>query len=148
MNRRDFLRRVSFCALFAIGEYSQLLARTSFLEKLNNDRQKRLQKMKKVKITIIRTEFYKDIAEKYAIANLSVCPVHTAGQTFVSDGINKPKDLCLYAWLPIKEMVGQISRGELMLPKGTWMRDDDKGIFACVDGIRPVIMLVEAINEQ
>ena len=102
--------------------------------------------MKKVKITIIKTEFYKDIAEKYAVADLPVCPIHKVGQTFVSDGINKPEDLCMYAWLPIKEMVGQISRGELMLPKGTWMRDDDKGVFACVDGIRPVIMLVEAIG--
>ncbi len=103
--------------------------------------------MKKVKITIVKTEYYKDIAEKYAIANLPACPVHKVGQTFISDGINKPKDLCPYAWLPIKEMVGQISRGELMLPRGTWMRDDDKGVFACVDGIRPVIMLVEAVNE-
>ena len=103
--------------------------------------------MKNVKITIIKTEYYQDIAEKYAIADLPACPIHKTGQTFISDGINKPRDLCLYAWLPIKEMVGQISRGEMMLPKGTWMRDDDKGVFACVDGIRPVIMLVEAIDK-
>ena len=109
--------------------------------------QQKTQNMKNVKITIINTEYYKDIAEKYAVAGLPACPIHKVGQTFISDGINKPKDLCMYAWLPIKEMVGQISRGELMLPKGTWMRDDDKGVFACVDGIRPVIMLVEAIDK-
>ena len=29
-----------------------------------------------------------------------------------------------------------------------WMLDDDKGIFACVDGLRPVIMLIEVIEES
>lgn len=37
---------------------------------------------------------------------------------------------------------------ELLQPKGTWMRDDDKGVFACVDGLRPVIMLIEAVDAE
>ncbi len=146
MNRRDFIKRASCCTILATGGISNLLAEAAHLVKTSQEQQK-AQNMKKVKITIIKTEYYQDIAEKYAIADLPACPIHKIGETFVSDGINKPKDLCLYAWLPIKEMVGQISRGELMQPKGTWMRDDDKGIFACVDGIRPVIMLVEAIDK-
>jgi len=28
------------------------------------------------------------------------------------------------------------------------MLDDDKGIFACVDGLHPAIMLIEAIEES
>ena len=53
-----------------------------------------------------------------------------------------------YAWLPIKDMVNKLAKGELLQPRGTWMLDDDKGIFACVDGLRPVIMLIEAIEES
>jgi len=145
MNRRDFIKRASCCAILATSGISNLLAEVALPAKPTQEQQKNPQNMKKVKITIIKTEYYKDIAEKYAVAGLPACPIHKVGQTFISDGINKPKDLCMYAWFPIKDMVGQISRGELMLPKGTWMRDDDKGVFACVDGIRPVIMLVEAI---
>ena len=146
MDRRDFIKRASCCAILATSGISNLLAEVAHPVKTDTEQQK-TQNMKNVKITIIKTEYYKDIAEKYAVAGLPACPIHKVGQTFISDGINKPKDLCMYAWLPIKEMVGQISRGELMLPKGTWMRDDDKGVFACVDGIRPVIMLVEAIDK-
>ena len=97
-----------------------------------------------VKITILKSEVYKDIAEKYAIPNFEACPFHKAGQVFISDGENKPEELCEYAWQPMKEMVKMLSEGKLLQPKGTWMIDDDKGIFACVDGIRPVIMLIEA----
>lgn len=146
MDRRDFIKRASCCAILATSGISNLLAEVAHPVKTDTEQQK-TQNMKNVKITIIKTEYYKDIAEKYAVAGLPACPIHKVGQTFISDGINKPKDLCMYAWLPIKEMVGQISRGELMLPKGTWMRDDDKGVFACVDGIRPVIMLVEAVDK-
>ena len=41
----------------------------------------------------------------------------------------------------------QLARGELIQPSGTWLRDDSKGVFACVDGVRPVIMLVEAMED-
>lgn len=99
-----------------------------------------------VKITILKSEVDKKIAEKYAIPNFEPCPFHQAGQVFISDGVHKPDGLCTYAWQPIKEMVQMLSNGELLQPKGTWMRDDDKGIFTCVDGLRPVIMLIEATD--
>ena len=97
-----------------------------------------------VRITILKSE----VAEKYAIPNFGPCPFHKAGQVFVSDGEHKPNGLCEYAWKPIEAMVASLSHGELLQPKGTWMRDDDKGVFACVDGLRPVIMLIEAIDAE
>lgn len=100
---------------------------------------------KKVKITILKSEVIKEIADQYAIPNFEACPFHYPGQIFISDGEEKPEGLCEYAWLPIKDMVKMLSEGQLLQPKGTWMLDDDKGIFACVDGMRPVIMLIEAI---
>lgn len=84
--------------------------------------------------------------EEYAVSGFEACPFHKAGQVFVSDGEHKPEGLCEYAWKPIKEMVKILSEGELLQPRGTWMVDDDKGVFSCVDGLRPVIMLIEAIH--
>ena len=43
----------------------------------------------------------------------------------------------------IAPMVRQLSLGELVQPSGTWLNDDTIGVFACPDGIRPVIFLLE-----
>ena len=99
-----------------------------------------------VKITILKSELDKELVDRYAIANFEACPFHKAGQVFISDGDNKPDGLCEYAWKPIQEMVKLLSEGKLLQPKGTWMKDDDKGVFSCVDGLRPVIMLIERIQ--
>ena len=97
----------------------------------------------KVKITILKSGMDKELVERYAIPDFEACPFHKAGQVYISDGDNKPDGLCEYAWKPIQEMVKRLSDGELLQPSGTWMRDDDKGVFSCVDGLRPVIMLIE-----
>lgn len=102
--------------------------------------------MKKlVKITILKSAIDAALAAQYAIPDFKPCPFHKAGQIFYSDGEHKPKELCEYAWQPIKAMVKLLADGQLLQPKGTWMRDDDKGVFSCVDGLRPVIMLLEAV---
>lgn len=99
----------------------------------------------KVKITILKSEIDKELAGKYAIPDFEACPFHKAGQVFFSDGEHKPADLCEYAWQPIKEQVHMLSEGKLLQPSGTWTKDDDKGVFSCVDGLRPVIMLIERV---
>ena len=98
-----------------------------------------------VKITILKSELDKELVEKYAIPDFETCPFHKAGQVYISDGDNKPDGLCEYAWRPIQEMMKLLADGELLQPSGTWMQDDDKGVFSCVDGLRPVIMLIERI---
>ena len=49
---------------------------------------------KNVKITVLRTEYYQDLAEQYAIPNLGMCPFHQKGQVLYSDGINPPEGMC------------------------------------------------------
>ena len=39
-----------------------------------------------------------------------------------------------------------LSKGEPLQPRDTWMRNDDKGVFCCVDGLRPVVMPIEAVG--
>ena len=79
---------------------------------------------KKIKITVLRTEYDQELAEQYAIPNLGKCPFHQKGQVLCSDGINPPDGM--------------------VQPSGTWLNDDTIGVFACPDGIRPVIFLLEA----
>lgn len=100
---------------------------------------------KKVKITILKSDIDDNLAKQYAIDNFDACPFHKAGQVFYSDGDNKPEGLCEYAWEPIKLQVKMLSEGKMLQPKGTWMKDDYKGVFSCVDGLRPVIMLIEIV---
>lgn len=39
-----------------------------------------------MRITILKSEVDKNLAEKYAIPNFGSCPFHKAGQIFISDG--------------------------------------------------------------
>ena len=99
---------------------------------------------RKVKITVLHTEYYQELAEQYAIPNLGICPFHQKGQVLYSDGINPPDGMCGVAWQWLAPFVPQLSEGELLQPTGTWLKDDRVGVFACPDGIRPVIFLLEA----
>ena len=101
-----------------------------------------------VRITILKSEVDNNLAGKYAISNFGPCPFHKAGQIFISDGEHRPNGLCSHAWKSIEAMVASLSHGESLQPKGTWMRDDDKGVSACVDGLRPVIMLIETVDVE
>lgn len=38
----------------------------------------------------------------------------------------------------------RLSESQMVQPTGTWLNDDRVGVFACPDGIRPVIFLLEA----
>lgn len=96
-----------------------------------------------IKITVLRNEYYQDLAEQYAIPNLGMCPFHHKGQVLYSDGICCPDGMCGVAWQVIGPMVRQLSEGKLVQPTGTWLKDDSISVAACPDGIRPVIFLME-----
>lgn len=99
---------------------------------------------KRVRITVLKADFYQDLADRYAIDDLGVCPRHREGQVFYSDGSKMPEGMCGPAWASIAPWVKVLSEGGLLQPSGTWLKDDSKGVFACPDGIRPVVFLLEA----
>ena len=103
-----------------------------------------IQMHKKVKITVLRTEYDQELAEQYAIPNLGKCPFHQKGQVLYSDGIIPPDGMCGVAWQVIAPMARQLSFGTMVQPPGTWLNDYTISVFACPDGIRPVIFLLEA----
>lgn len=88
--------------------------------------------------------WYQELAEQYAIPNLGKCPFHQKGQVLYSDGINPPDGMCGVAWQVIGPMVRRLSEGQTVQPTGTWLNEDSICVFACPDGIRPVIFLLEA----
>ena len=95
-----------------------------------------IQMHKKVKITVLRTEYDQELAEQYAIPNLGKCPFHQKGQVLYSDGINPPDGMCGAAWQVIGPMVRRLSEGQTVQSTGTWLNDDTIGVFACPDGIK------------
>ena len=97
---------------------------------------------KKIKITVLKANYYQELAEEYAISDLGTCPFHHQGQVLYSDGINPPDGMCGVAWQWLAPFVHQLSEGELLQPTGTWLNDDTIGAFACPDGIRPVIFFL------
>lgn len=98
---------------------------------------------KRIKITVLRNEYYEDFAQQYAIPELGTCPFHHKGQVLLSDGVICPEGMCSVAWQVIEPMVRQLSEGKLLQPSGTWLKDDSICVAACPDGIRPVIFLME-----
>lgn len=104
--------------------------------------------MKKVKITVLRKEFYSDYADKYLTDGKSAgaCPLLEVGDEFIYEGGAKmPEGFCPWAWIDIYRSVSAISSGSSFKP---WNNKDGQTIVCCIDGIRPVIFNVEAIGEH
>ncbi len=101
--------------------------------------------MKKCKITVLKTSFFKDLADEYVKdSDYGKCPVHQEGQTFTTKGIfgnEMPEGFCAMAWealvMPVNVLIGG----------GKVLGFDEKHIACCTDGIRPVVFRLEAIEE-
>lgn len=52
--------------------------------------------------------------------------------------------MCEVTWQVLQPWICRLSKGELVQPSGTWLKDDTKAVFTCVDGVRPVTFLLEA----
>ncbi len=103
-------------------------------------------KMKKVKITVLKKEFYEDFAEKYLTDGKEVgpCPLLNVGEVFVYNGsAEMPKDFCPWAWIDIYKGVSSLSAGATNTP---WNNRDGMQILCCTDGTRPVVFSLEAID--
>lgn len=103
--------------------------------------------MKKVKITVIKKEFYPEFAEEYLTDGREAgpCPLLNVGDEFLYEGgAEMPKDLCPWAWIDIYRGVSALSAGASYTP---WNKKDGLQILCCTDGIRPVAFKIEALDE-
>lgn len=70
--------------------------------------------MKKVKITVLKTMFNKDLALEYGVDGLTACPMLKEGQVFYAD-YAKPEGLCDEAWKAIYQYVLHLHMGQEMM---------------------------------
>mgnify|MGYP001622881034 CR=1 FL=1 len=104
--------------------------------------------MKKVKITVLRKTFIKDLAEEYGAEDLGPCPMLREGQVFYAD-YAKPEGLCDEAWKAIYQYVFALAHGagKELFYYGDWIRKPGVAVCSCNDGLRPVIFKLEATDE-
>lgn len=105
--------------------------------------------MKKVKITVLKTTFDRELALEYVADGLDPCPMLNAGQIFYAD-YTKPDGLCDEAWKAIDQYVFSLAHGagDTLFYYGDWIRTPGVVICSCNDGLRPVIFKPEATYEE
>lgn len=105
--------------------------------------------MNKVKITVLKTTFDKELAKEYGVEGLSACPMHKEGQVYMAD-YAKPEKFCDEAWKAIYQYVFALSHGagDNVFYYGDWIRKPGVAICSCNDGIRPVIFKIESTDEK
>ena len=102
--------------------------------------------MKKVRITILKTTFQQELAEEYGIDGLTVCPLMEEGQVFYAD-YAKPDGFCDEEWKAIYQYVFALAHGaDEIWYFGDWIKKPGVAIVSCNDGLRPVIMKLEATD--
>ena len=100
--------------------------------------------MVKVKITAIRKADYQDLQALYENPMEHACEV-LEGDTWVSDGWNKPEGLCDSAWESMSGFVRALGSGGGNFYDG-WMKHPKSACISCNDGFRPVSFLLEAVE--
>lgn len=103
--------------------------------------------MKKVKITILKTTLDKELAKEFGVENLTACPMMKKGQVFFAD-YAKPDGFCDEAWKAIYQYVFALAHGaeDGLFYYGDWIKQKGVAICSCNDGLRPVIMKLEATD--
>ena len=100
----------------------------------------------KSKETILKTTFQQELAEEYGIDGLTVCPLMEEGQVFYAD-YAKPDGFCDEAWKAIYQYVFALAHGaDEIWYFGDWIKKPGVAIVSCNDGLRPVIMKLEATD--
>ena len=105
--------------------------------------------MKKVKITVLKTTLDKELAAEYGIDGLTACPMMKAGDVFYAD-YAKPQGFCDEAWKAIYHYVFALAHGsdKSLFYYGDGIKKPGVAIVSGNDGLRPVIMKLEATDEE
>jgi uncharacterized repeat protein (TIGR04076 family) len=104
--------------------------------------------MNKVKITVLKTTFDRELAQEYGAEGLTACPMLQEGQIFYAD-YAKPAGFCDEAWKAVYQYVFALAHGagKELFYHGDWIRKPGVAICSCNDGLRPVIFKLEATEE-
>ena len=102
--------------------------------------------MNSVRITVLKREFYPDLADAYLSvgAYVGTFPIQTEGDVFLYDGgAVCPEGLCPWAWIDLYSAIATLYAGG---DENTWYRHGGTRILCCTDGIRPVVYKLELVR--
>ena len=102
--------------------------------------------MKKCRITVMRMAQYRDLMEKYENPISHACNMEL-GQVFITNGWERPENMCQSAWDSMSPFVMALSYGAEDI-YGGWMKNKRSAMISCNDGFRPVSFLIEALDEE
>ena len=98
--------------------------------------------MKKCKITVIKTVLFEDLRDEY-MPDFGLCPRMKEGDVFITGGMfgnSIPEGFCEYAWQAVQNIACTLAGGGKVFGQ-------DSNIACCNDGIRPVILKLEAVED-
>ena len=102
--------------------------------------------VKKCRITVLKREFYADLAAEYIpIPDFGPCEMMKEGDVFLTGGPfgnECPKDFCAMAWQAICLQATTLAGG------GKVFGHDLVHIACCNDGVRPVVFKLEAYEDD
>ena len=103
--------------------------------------------MNSVRITVLKREFYAELAEEYLSegASAGACPLQAEGDVFLyTGGAEKPEGLCPWAWIDLYSAVKALASGG---DENDWYKDGATRISCCTDGVRPVVYKLQLVRE-
>lgn len=91
--------------------------------------------MARVKITVLKTDHYPELAEEYLTdGDPGPCPEHQVGDVYYYEGgAEKPEGLCPWAWLELYRAVSAVADQA----KNEWYKPGAR-VQCCTDAVRPV----------
>ncbi len=100
--------------------------------------------MRQIRITVVKKVWHQDLSEKYENPIENACNMQV-GDTFISNGYDKPEGLCQSAWESMSQFVLALANGEENFYDG-WMKNKRSAMISCNDGFRPVSFYIEVIE--
>ncbi len=100
--------------------------------------------MGRCKITVLKTLYFKDLADEYPPHEKGPCEMLKEGDVYYTTGphgVDMPEGFCPPAWMAIAAYVNVLACG------GRVYGRDDVHVTACPDGVRPVIFRMEASTD-
>ena len=102
--------------------------------------------MKKCKITVLKREFYPELAREYIpFPDFGPCDLMKEGDVFLTSGPfgnEMPSGFCAMAWQAIVTIATALAWG------GQAFGFESTNIACCNDGLRPVIFSLEAVPDE
>ncbi|KQC10588.1 MAG: hypothetical protein APR54_11840 [Candidatus Cloacimonas sp. SDB] len=106
--------------------------------------------MKSCKIKVIKRNFDQKLvndylSDRYKNSGFGPCELFEDNEEFiVTDPNSMPEGFCAWAWSDIqKDLVAIMSGGNF-----NWMRHKGTALTCCSDGFRPVVFLIEIIENS